>query len=934
MPPRMNKVRFGLAGGRRWCAAGLLGMLPGLAQALQNNVVDTEQTAGQGAAPQRAASSSVGQAVSQRRVAAVFRADDARIQQTGQQGLLAHALPPELARHDDNAGKAAHAPDVPDERPLWSLLGANQLAAYDAQVAQLAREFPFWTPGRALVDERARRQRIEEFNAALKGGPGALRALLSRAPDDFRCDNIERVWRAADVFAGAGDADSVLTLYRTVIPACSPASNRIATLYRAEHQVCAAKVDELISSEAKEGHRSPAEDVAFERFRYQHTLDVLAALPPGDPAAAAQLAALAPAIRARRDGLAATQAGWIEFNQHELDAAEDWFSTALSFAPQSADATIGLAQVHTARHDWDVAEALLAGPQATDDARARDLRGQIALGRADDAYRHRHYDESVRQLNLAEGFGVSSERTAVMRGWSLYGLRNYAQAEQVFREHYEASHDEDSAEGLALTRAESGRHEEEDYGALGAYEHALDAQRLYYQKSFLAAHSALHDALAGPVEPTRITRYVPVDLQGIDAPSVSAGLDWSDHVGTAGEGRLNTVAPTVQAEWIDRTRQYDLSYRQLFLDSGLASLSQRMPGVFPLPCKGQIGCHGATTSVSLATAAANAFAAVPLGGSADAEELQVAIADTLKLGDDRALDWHASFGVTQGGAAGTSFDGQGSIGQQAKWGAWTVYAGVSPVRDSLMSWRGVTVPGSQITWGAVSRWASGAQAHWQILPRLNVSAGAQAQWLTGMNVEGNEGASVNLSEGYDFRVSGFDYFSAGPTLHYLTYRHNENFYTPGWGGYYSPQQSFSAGLALEVLSYEGRRLQWQGNFEAGWNESSQASEHCLPGLRLSVSSLENAGLANSAVAALTNATCYGSHDDGAYAHAQLSMTVRMSSRWQAGALVDINTTPGRDKQFGALAFLRYFFEPRAAVFSRDLPGSTSNFYPQLDSVQD
>ncbi|MFT0173320.1 cellulose synthase subunit BcsC-related outer membrane protein [Paraburkholderia mimosarum] len=919
---------MGPGGGRRWCAVWLCGALSGFAHAAQDNVLDVEQTGTQGVATHWGTSPDARRSAQPRVTNAQSRAGDARVEQAEQQGLIAPVVPPDLALPARNAKAAVYVPSAPDERPLWNLLKANELTAYDAQVARLTREYPSWTPAQALAHERERRQREEAFKVALGGGPQALRALLSRAPEEFGCDHIEHVWQAADAFSQAGDADAVFALYRAVVPTCAPAANRMATLYRAVHQLSEAQVDALIDAEANEGHRSPEENIAFERLRYERAVSALAALPPGDPAAAAQLAVLAPAIRARRDGEAATLAGWIAFAHQDLDAAADWFDTALSITPQAADASIGLAQVRVSQRDWDAADALLMPRAVAKDARARNLRGQIALARADEAYRAHRYAQSLLQLDEAEALGMPQAQTAALRGWNLYALKKYAQAEQVFRERYEASHDEDSAEGLALSRRRLGKHGTSDSGALGAYEHALNAQQLFYQKAFVAAGAELHDALGGPADAARITQYVPADLQGVSAASVSAGLTWNDHVGGAGEQRLDTIAPTLRAEWIDGTLQYEIRYRELFLNAGTASLSQRMPGVFPLACKDQAECSPAGSVPALATNVLNAVAEVPYGGSVRAQELQAMVANTIWVDANHVLDWSVSFGATQGGAGHATLNGQATIGQRGAWGAWSAYVGNSPVRDSLLSWRGLAFANTSAVYGPVTRWASGAQARWQVTPRWNISAAAEAQWLTGTNVVGNEGASADLSAGYDFRLPELDYLSAGPVMHYLTYRRNENFYTPGWGGYYSPQQSLSAGLALQVLSKEGQRLQWRGGFEAGWNASRQSNEPCLP--LLNQDSLEAGGLPDSAVKALTGATCYGSHDKGPYAHAQVSVAIKFSPRLQSGALVDISTVPGRDKQAAALVFVRYFIEPRAAVFSRDLPRNARDAYLQLD----
>ncbi len=79
-----------------------------------------------------------------------------------------------------------------------------------------------------------------------------------------------------------------------------------------------------------------------------------------------------------------------------------------------------------------------------------------------------------------------------------------------------------------------------------------------------------------------------------------------------------------------------------------------------------------------------------------------------------------------------------------------------------------------------------------------------------------------------------------------------------------------------------------------WNNALQHTERCFP-LDLPSSLEEDLKSAPGSSESLTSLTCAGSYDHGLYGHAQLAATVKLSSHWQAGALVDANVTPGRDK---------------------------------------
>ncbi|WP_245965123.1 cellulose synthase subunit BcsC-related outer membrane protein [Trinickia dinghuensis] len=777
------------------------------------------------------------------------------------------------------AASMAAAPNaslpVPDERPLWRALHDHRLADYDRQLARIEHEAPSWRPSPALVAERARQQQASEVAAALQSyDAAAIRLAIARVPDAFSCEHIDRVWQAADVFAQTGHLDEVDALYRTVIPACAPEANRIATLYRAEHQLSRDQADTLIALEASQGHRDAQGEIAFERLRYAHAIAALGKLSPASPETASQLARVAPSIRAYRDGPAAALAGWIAHAQHDRSGAQNWFESALTFSPNNLDATLGLAQVRIETHDYDGAQSLLDAPALRDDPRARQGSAQIALARANDAYKARRYNETLKWLDVAEQEGMPATATAGLRGWRLYAIGRYEQAAAAFRVAYDARHDDDTAEGLALSihaMCEHGVKRPTGDGRIDAYLDAIDAQTLYYRKQFVASHTALRDALTGSVDPQRIARYVPADLTGIDAPSLTGGLTWSDHIGAAGQGRLDTIGPEVQGEWFHGTAKFLLQHRLLFINAGTASLDQ-----------------------------------TAIGGLTLAEELQATMATSTHIGALPKMDWRLSFGGTQGPPSGFEPNFFGSVRQQTAWGMWSLNGGWQPVRDSLLSWRGISTTGPGGIgiehWGAVNSASGGGQLRWQVAPRWNLSAGAETKWLTGTNVPGNEGMSVDLSAGYDAPFHGFDYFSVGPAVHYLSYRRNENFYSFGQGGYYSPQSSVSAGVALQWLTTEGRNWQVRGSVEGGVNDTLQHGELCgSPGTAVLI--------------------CAGSHDKGPYASTEVAAVVKLSSRVQIGAHVDANVTPGRDKQFGAAIFVRYFFEPRTAVFSTDLPSS-------------
>ncbi len=872
-----------------------------------DDVAKVEQR-GNGAV-QRSEQKGLQQDLQQRARAAVAAAMATRRQV--QQSLQRDAKEPvQLAQPDQNNGV--------DDSALWNLLRAKRLTQFDQNLAALRRRYPDWTAAAEMLTERSRQQQEIDIDTALaRAHADQVAQVVAQYPAQFSCARIDRLWRAAEILAKAEQPDEAMALYRQVFPDCSPAANRIATLYMVQQNIGADSdgMNALVALEAQSGQRDADSQAKFVRLRYDRDLTRLAALTPTSEDALQLAQQLAPVIETYRDGAAATLSGWIMLAHQLDDAAQSWFVRGQEWAPSKPDASLGLLQLRLDRQDLDGAEALLQLPLVAADPRAQPQRARLSLLRADDLNQHKDYAASLRELDQAERFGATPEQTIQLRGWNLYGSGRYEQAAAMFATQYRRRHDAASAEGWALSENARGRlpelsgNDEAQHSPLQDYVTALQSQQLYYRKQFIEAYAlqqrteqnlrqlASSDPVQDSVVKKSVQTYLPDNLNGIDAASISSGFTYSNHAGSSGQGHLATLAPAVRAEWFDGTRQYNLRYRSLMLDAGTVGVSP-VASVIGVPASSQAS------------------------GKGNAQELWFAIDDSLWLTSMGRLGWQTSLGATDGGAGGSDLYGQLSVGQQTAWGSWSVYGGSNPVRDSLLSWRGMWLAGSDQVWGDVRRNTVGARSLWQLSEDWSVSANGEIAQLGGQNVAGNHALALDLGVGYNLKPAGFDYLNVGPALHYLHYDNNQNQYDWGLGGYYSPQRSVSVGLASQFLTLEGRTRQWSGNLELGWNSASESAAACLPSALPAAYAAVNRSSVNCGYS--------GSSNSGIYTHVQLGLVQRLGTRWQLGVLGDVNVTPGRDRQYAAMLFLRYFFADRDAVLSRDLPKNTRDFYGQLD----
>ena len=138
-----------------------------------------------------------------------------------------------------------------------------------------------------------------------------------------------------------------------------------------------------------------------------------------------------------------------------------------------------------------------------------------------------------------------------------------------------------------------------------------------------------------------------------------------------------------------------------------------------------------------------------------------------------------------------------------------------PVKDTELSYSGLRDPGSSSAsypgniWGGVIANQGNVQfAHGDAESGLYFGVGGQ--YLTGYNVEKN--IRIDGSGGAYWRlktVPEYGNLSIGANFFAMHYTHNENAFTYGMGGYFSPQAYFLANMPVS----------WAGHYETRWHYS-------------------------------------------------------------------------------------------------------------------
>ncbi|MEG3753141.1 cellulose synthase subunit BcsC-related outer membrane protein [Psychromonas arctica] len=131
------------------------------------------------------------------------------------------------------------------------------------------------------------------------------------------------------------------------------------------------------------------------------------------------------------------------------------------------------------------------------------------------------------------------------------------------------------------------------------------------------------------------------------------------------------------------------------------------------------------------------------------------------------------------------------------------------VDDSFLSLMGLY--GSETErWGAVNETGLRALASYTFLPKWSVTPELNIAQLTGESVQDNTKLALNLGFTRDLTAlysDKLDYLRVGPTLNWMSYDKNLNYYTEGNGGYFSPENYISLGGRAELLTLED--IDWQ-----------------------------------------------------------------------------------------------------------------------------
>jgi tetratricopeptide (TPR) repeat protein len=767
--------------------------------------------------------------------------------------------------------------NLPDERILWRLFHAKKYKQLSLQVEQLTQQYPEWLPPTDLTNA-LQKLRAESKSPAKTTYSSRKKVITYHDP----CSKLSSRWSSAEAYLKSSQPSKAVDIYNDLIVEC-PDKSRMQVLENARLRLDYQNFNQLLELSS---HYLPS--MYLDHIKYAVLKDrYLGNKQPNSEEQKLAVTGIADLVQLFKDDNLATVIGWRYFDLKEYEKAQDWFKKAILWNSENENALYG--QILSLENVGEYDQALAIYLSVTNpSSQIKSVAASILKAKAWQNFDRNQLRRAAENVSQAQKINGSDSEILELRAWIAKQSGQYDKAAKLFDELYQQSPSSKYARAyiqsqVQVDRSLLTRKAEQAGGELLDVYNQFHGQELYDRKQFQSAYKLAPDTFP--------------KLENIDSPSVDVGGYVRYKSGEDGLGRVDLFkAPVATGSYtVNDNHTFKLSLSRVQLYSGspskcVSSIGSLAPNG-TLALGGQAGC-GANTPFS------------PTQQLNDAVELDFSY---------RKDGWFSPFvnlGSTPIGgiiAPAVTFDA-GFI-HQADFGNWELEAYSQPVRQSILSYTGIHDPynGGQ-EWGRVLRRGIKPSIFYRFNENWNALASIDLALLEGKNVAENNSVSVSANFSRNLHISGFNYFSVGPSINYQHFDKNLSYFTYGQGGYFSPDQYVNVGAGINFLTEEGKPYVIKGRAIGGFQDITDSSAPWF-------------SFGNQAAGSYS-----ATHSSGVAFDFELKGVWLISQNFQLGAGSAIRKTNGYDDYTGGL-FVRYNFNSRKASFSTDIPsGMFSSIY--------
>ncbi|WP_293779040.1 cellulose synthase subunit BcsC-related outer membrane protein [uncultured Oxalicibacterium sp.] len=252
-------------------------------------------------------------------------------------------------------------------------------------------------------------------------------------------------------------------------------------------------------------------------------------------------------------------------------------------------------------------------------------------------------------------------------------------------------------------------------------------------------------------------------------------------------------------------------------------------------------------------------------------------------------------------------------GVQRRWSVegvdYTIGVSRRPQVSSLLSYAGAVDPVTGKTWGGVTDTAVTASLSTRIADHY-VFASASYGQLRGRNTKDNDRLSVRTGFDRDLYRNKDLIVNSGVTLSYLQYDNNQSFYTFGHGGYYSPQESTSVSVPLQINGRE-ERLSYMVRASVSYSHTKEDDALLYP----NDPDLQQAAQNSALFPAYYGSAIHPGGNGGGFGYSFRAVSeYRLTPHLTMGGRVDVDRSAYYTPS-SLLLYLRYHFKPQTGQVS-------------------
>jgi hypothetical protein len=565
----------------------------------------------------------------------------------------------------------------------------------------------------------------------------------------------------------------------------------------------------------------------------------------------------------KQDANLARTIGWTLYNIHRYREAEKWFEQAIQWNEGDYEAAYGLTLTLIRLGDYDKAEET-ARWRMEEYPAMRTAIGDILVARAVGAYKAKEYRRSHELFAEVKTYRNLTRNEQVLDAWNAFQVGDYASAASEFERLYSEHPDKTTASGLyaAYARQKDWKKLKEladQYGGQIAQLYQNYVVEHYYGQHLYANVYAL-----APDKYPELENYTSPDATISGYARYKSGDDFSKL-----EQYRADIGMALYA--------YDVN--RIWFDGGWSRLQNG--GVHDGAFVGNVPLVGPRIFVTNSPSKYDSLFNGRIGYQ--------------YLGE---YSIGADIGITPtGGALSPTAVGDLSLRNTQDWGNWGVAFYRKSIEESILSYTGMKDPYTGRSWGRVTETGFNPTVFLLLSQGWSFSGSGLFGIRDGDNVETNDHFAINLGLGYKIDNPNFTYLTIGPSMDYEQYSKNLDFFTFGQGGYFSPQYLLQGALGIQFMTKEGQYYLLRGSATLGWQTYRQDATPIFP---------------------LQNSTAvYSASDTSTFIGAlHLEGLVLLTSQLAAGINVQAAKTANYN-EYSVGVFLRYFFEPRAGLFSTD-----------------